>query len=73
MSTSLNPNLSAKTAALALVPLGVLLNLGIGIIYKDSCFNEHTVAELNDGRLWMLSRGMKETFQSFSADGGNTW
>jgi len=44
-----------------------------GIIYKDSCFNEHTVAELNDGRLWMLSRGMKETFQSFSADGGKTW
>ncbi|WP_461786538.1 sialidase family protein, partial [Prosthecobacter sp.] len=44
-----------------------------GIIYKESCFNEHTVAELNDGRLWMLSRGMKETFQSFSADGGKTW
>ena len=44
-----------------------------GVIYKDSCFNEHTVAELNDGRLWMLSRGMKETFQSFSADGGKTW
>jgi hypothetical protein len=44
-----------------------------GIIYEDSCFNEHTVAELNDGRLWMLSRGMKATFQSFSTDGGKTW
>jgi hypothetical protein len=44
-----------------------------GIIFKDSCFNEHSVAELNDGRLWMLSRGMKETFQSFSDDGGKTW
>ncbi|MBU6302298.1 MAG: glycoside hydrolase [Verrucomicrobia bacterium] len=44
-----------------------------GIIYQDSCFNEHTVAELNDGRLWMLSRGMKATFQSFSTDGGKTW
>ena len=44
-----------------------------GIIFKDSCFNEHSVVELNDGRLWMLSRGMKETFQSFSADGGKTW
>jgi hypothetical protein len=44
-----------------------------GLIFKDSCFNEHTVAELNDGRLWMLSRGMKATFQSFSADGGKTW
>lgn len=31
------------------------------------------MAELNDGRLWMLSRGMKETFQSFSTDGGKTW
>ena len=25
------------------------------------------------GRLWMLSRGMKEAFQSFSTDGGKTW
>ena len=31
------------------------------------------MAELTDGRLWMLSRGMKETFQSFSDDGGKTW
>ena len=44
-----------------------------GIIFKDSCFNEHTVVELQDGRLWMLSRGMKEALQSFSADGGKTW
>lgn len=44
-----------------------------GIIFQDSCFNEHSVVELNDGRLWMLSRGMKETLQSYSADGGKTW
>ena len=44
-----------------------------GIVFKDSCFNEHTVVELQDGRLWMLSRGMKESLQSFSADGGKTW
>jgi hypothetical protein len=44
-----------------------------GIIFKDSCFNEHSVVELNDGRLWMLSRGMKEALQSYSADGGKTW
>ena len=44
-----------------------------GIIFKDSCFNEHSVVELNDGRLWMLSRGMKEALQSFSDDGGKTW
>jgi hypothetical protein len=44
-----------------------------GIIFKDSCFNEHSVVELQDGRLWMLSRGMKEALQSFSDDGGKTW
>jgi sialidase-1 len=44
-----------------------------GIIFKDSCFNEHSVVELADGRLWMLSRGMREAFQSFSTDGGKTW
>jgi len=32
MRTSSNSNISTKTAALALVPLGVLLNLGIGTI-----------------------------------------
>ena len=44
-----------------------------GIIFKESCFNEHSVVELEDGRLWMLSRGMKGAFQSFSTDGGATW
>ena len=44
-----------------------------GIIFKDSCFNEHSVVELQDGRLRMLSRGMKEALQSFSDDGGKTW
>ena len=44
-----------------------------GIIFKDSRFNEHSVVELNDGRLWMLSRGMKEAYQSYSSDGGKTW
>lgn len=44
-----------------------------GIIFKGSCFNEHSIVELQDGRLWMLSRGMKEALQSFSDDGGKTW
>ena len=44
-----------------------------GIIFKNSCFNEHSVVELQDGRLWMLSRCFKETAQSFSDDGGKTW
>ena len=44
-----------------------------GIIFNESNFNEHSVVELNDGRLWMLSRCKRETAQSFSADGGKTW
>ena len=44
-----------------------------GIIFKDSCFNEHSVVELQDGQLRMLSRGKKEALQSFSDDGGRTW
>ena len=44
-----------------------------GIIFKDSCFNEHSVVEKSDGTLWMLSRCMREIAQSFSRDGGKTW
>ena len=44
-----------------------------GIIYQDSHFNEHSVVEFQDGRLWMLARCEKETAQSFSHDGGKTW
>ena len=44
-----------------------------GIIFKDSCFNEHSVVELPTGRLWMLSRCHTEIAQSFSDDGGVTW
>jgi hypothetical protein len=44
-----------------------------GIIFKDSRFNEHSVVEIQDGTLWMLSRCKKEIAQSFSADGGKSW
>lgn len=44
-----------------------------GIIFEDSCFNEHSIVELRDGRLWMLSRCHTEIAQSFSEDGGVTW
>jgi sialidase-1 len=44
-----------------------------GIIFRDSCFNEHSVVEQRDGTLWMLSRCMQEIAQSFSTDGGKTW
>ena len=44
-----------------------------GIAFEDSCFNEHSVVELHDGRLWMLSRCHREIAQSFSNDGGISW
>lgn len=44
-----------------------------GHIFADSCFNEHSVVELTDGRLWMLSRCHKEIAQSFSSNGGRAW
>ena len=48
-----------------------------GKIFKNSCFNEHSVVEKNDGTLWMLSRCNSksggEAAQSFSTDGGKTW
>jgi hypothetical protein len=44
-----------------------------GIIYTNSSFNEQSVVELEDGRLWMLSRCIHEAAQSFSDDGGKTW
>jgi sialidase-1 len=44
-----------------------------GNIFKDSCFNEHSVIEKQDGTLWMLSRCMREIAQSTSTDGGKTW
>jgi hypothetical protein len=56
-------------------PVAKSPNLGYrgGIIFKDRCFNDHSVVEKQEGTLWMLARGMKEGFQSFSTDGGKTW
>ena len=44
-----------------------------GIVFEDSCFNEHSIVELRDGRLWMLSRCFGGAAQSHSEDGGVTW
>ena len=44
-----------------------------GIIFADSCFNEHSVIELGDGCLWMLSRCFTGCAQSYSSDGGVNW
>ena len=52
---------------------GASWNYRGGLIFHESNFNEHSVVELNDGRLWMLSRCKKETAESFSTDGGRTW
>lgn len=36
-------------------------------------FDEHSVIELTDGRLWMLTRTFNGLGQAFSSDGGKTW
>jgi len=36
-------------------------------------FDEHTMVELKDGRLWMLARTSGQPYESFSSDGGKTW
>lgn len=36
-------------------------------------FDEHSVIELTDGRLWMLTRTVYGLGQAFSSDGGKTW
>lgn len=36
-------------------------------------FDEHSVIELTDGRLWMLTRTVNGLGQAFSTDGGKTW
>ena len=39
----------------------------------DRSFDEHMVAELRDGRLWMLVRTHYGIGESYSSDGGRTW
>jgi hypothetical protein len=40
---------------------------------KDGRFDEHTLVELKDGRLWMLTRTMDGIVESHSPDFGKTW
>jgi hypothetical protein len=44
-----------------------------GAEIPDRSFDEHQVAALQDGRLWMLVRTRYGIGQSFSADNGFTW
>ena len=39
----------------------------------DRGFDEHTIIELEDGRLWMLTRTSYGVGQAFSEDQGRTW
>jgi len=44
-----------------------------GVDMPDRAFDEHMTVELNDGRLWMLTRTRHGIGQAFSSDGGKSW
>ncbi len=44
-----------------------------GVVMPGRVFDEHSVIELTDGRLWMLTRTVDGIGQAFSGDGGCTW
>jgi len=44
-----------------------------GAAIPETQFDEHSVVERRDGRLWILARCFYGIGQSFSADGGRTW
>ena len=39
----------------------------------ERAYDEHCLAELSDGRLWMTVRTTYGIGQAFSSDGGRTW
>lgn len=41
--------------------------------FPDWEFDEHSMVELRDGRLWMLARTKGSPHESFSSDGGRHW
>lgn len=44
-----------------------------GVIFEDSSFNEHSLAELSNGDIMMISRCHSAIKKSYSRDGGRTW
>ena len=44
-----------------------------GVDFSDRRFNEHSIAELDDGRIMMYSRCKTAIKKSYSSDGGRTW
>lgn len=46
---------------------------GMTLVPHAPSFDEHSILELRDGRLWMVMRTTYGNAESFSADGGKTW
>ncbi|MBQ9796666.1 MAG: exo-alpha-sialidase [Clostridia bacterium] len=44
-----------------------------GVTFEDSSFNEHSIVELDDGRIMMIARCKTEIRKAYSSDGGRTW
>lgn len=44
-----------------------------GVAFAGPQFDEHSIVELKDGRLWMLARTSAGLAESFSSDKGRTW
>lgn len=44
-----------------------------GVAFAQPSFDEHSIVELRDGRLWMLARTNRGLAESFSNDKGKTW
>lgn len=45
-----------------------------GVAFPNPDFDEHSIVELADGRLWMTARTLDlNVWESFSTDGGRTW
>lgn len=44
-----------------------------GVRFPHPDYNEHSIIELPDGRVWMTARTSEGIWQSFSSDEGRTW
>lgn len=44
-----------------------------GVTYENSCFNEHSIVELSNGDIMMISRCYGSIKKSYSTDCGKTW
>ena len=44
-----------------------------GVRFPHPDYNEHSIVELSDGRVWMTARTSEGIWQSFSSDEGRNW